>query len=136
MMRVLLDTNVLLDVLLERVPWVKDSGEVWQAHEQGRISAYVMACAINDIFYIARRLKTLETAYEAVKLCLETFELCEVSRQTLEWARKLPGNDFEDKLQIACAYFASLDAIVTRDGTGFEVAPMLVLSPAELLQRL
>jgi hypothetical protein len=48
----------------------------------------------------------------------------------------LPGNDFEDNVQIACAVIAGLDAIVTRDPKGFAGSPVLVLTPAELLARL
>jgi len=88
-MRVLLDTNVLLDVLLKRDPWVAESSAVWQAHDEGQIVGHVMACAIADIFYIARRLTALEIARTAVRI-------------------------FEDNLQIGCASLAGLDAIVTR----------------------
>jgi len=66
-MRVLLDTNVLLDVLLKRDPWVAQSSAVWQAHDEGQIVGHVMACAIAGIFYIARRLTALETARTAVR---------------------------------------------------------------------
>ncbi len=135
-MRVLLDTNVLLDVLLNRAPWVAESCAVWQAHEDGRIPGYVVACAVADIFYVARRLTQLETARKAVRLCLETFEICAVDRQALEQAQSLLGNDFEDNLQIACASLASLDAIVTRDKEGFKTAPLTVLRPAELLAKI
>lgn len=132
-MRVLLNTNVLLDVLLKREPWVAESSAVWQVHDEGQIIGHVMACAIADIFYIARRLTTLETACTAVRICLEAFEICAVDRQTLEQAQTLPGGDFEDNLQIACASLFGLDAIVTRDTQGFKAAAMPVLTPAELL---
>jgi predicted nucleic acid-binding protein len=135
-MRVLLDTNVLLDVLLKRDPWVTESSAVWQAHDEGQIIGHVMACAIADIFYIARRLTALETARTAVDICLEAFEICAVDHQALKQARALPGSDFEDNLQIACASLAGLDAIVTRDEKGFKVAAIPVLTPAELLTRL
>jgi hypothetical protein len=46
-MRLLLDTNILLDVLLNRDPWVE------QASDEGEIAGYIVACAVADIFYIA-----------------------------------------------------------------------------------
>ncbi len=135
-MRVLLDTNVLLDVLLKRDPWVTQSSAVWQAHDKSKITGHVMACAITDIFYVARRLAGLQTAYTAVRLCLQTFEICAVGHQALEQAQTLSGNDFEDNLQIACASFANLDAIITRDKKGFQASTIPILTPAELLTRL
>jgi len=135
-MRVLLDTNVVLDVFLNREPWVEASKAVWQAHDEGRVIGYVMACAITDIFYIARRLADLEIARAAVRVCLDTFEICSVGRVALEEAREKGGKDFEDNLQIACAAIAGLDGIVTRDKTGFKDTAMPVWTPEELLAQL
>ena len=135
-MRVLLDTNVLLDVLLNRDPWVEQASAVWHASDEGEIVGYIMACAIADIFYIARRLVTLETARAAVRICLGAFEICPVDQQALEYAKTLSGSDFEDNLQIACADLAGLDAIVTRDKKGFQSAVIPVLTPTELLAQL
>ena len=135
-MRILIDTNVMLDVLLNRDPWVAQSSAVWQANDEEQIVGYIMACAIADIFYIARRLTTLETARAAVRISLEAFEVCAVDMQILEQAEALPGSDFEDNLQIACANLAGLDAIVTRDKSGFQAAATPVLTPAELLMQL
>ena len=135
-MRILIDTNVMLDVLLNREPWVAQSSAVWQANDEGHIVGHITACAIADIFYIARRLTTLETARAAVRICLEAFEVCPVDKQTLAQAETLPGSDFEDNLQIACANLAGLDAIVTRDESGFQTAAVPVLTPEELLKQL
>jgi predicted nucleic acid-binding protein len=135
-MHVLFDTNVLLDVLLNRDPWVTQSSAAWQASDEAQIVGHITACTVADIFYIARRLTTLETARAAVRICLEAFEVCTVDRQALEQAEALPGSDFEDNLQIACASLAGLDAILTRDEDGFQAATMPVLTPAELLRQL
>jgi len=72
----------------------------------------------------------------AVRVCLEAFEICTVDRRALERALEIPGSDFEDKLQIACAELAGLDAIVTRDREGFRGASMPAWTPAEALERL
>lgn len=135
-MQILLDTNVVLDVLLNRQPWVADAAKVWQANGTGQITAFLVASTLTDIFYIARRLTDLETAHKAIRLCLDTFQICPVDRQALEYAQTLLGNDFEDKLQIACAVLAGLDAIVTRDKSGFKAANIPIWEPAELLAQL
>ena len=61
-MNVLLDTNIVLDVLLEREPWFSDSQEIWQASEDGRLTAHLLASTLTDIFYIARKLAGIEKA--------------------------------------------------------------------------
>jgi predicted nucleic acid-binding protein len=135
-MRVLLDTNILLDVLLDRAPFVGDSSAVWDACDTGRIVGYIPASTLTDIHYIARRAADLATARIAVGLCLAAFEICPVERATLERAAALPGNDFEDNVQIACALIAGLDAVVTRNTSDFAAAPILVLTPAALVAQL
>ena len=113
-----------------------DSFAAWQASDERKITGYIGAAALTDTFYIARRLQGLERAKQAVRACLKAFEICAVDRQALEQAERLPGNDFEDNLQIACAIFAHVDAILTRDGTGFEASPIPALSATELLLKL
>jgi predicted nucleic acid-binding protein len=54
-MRVLFDTNVVLDVLLRREPWVVEAQALWQAVDDGRIVGYIPAVAVTNIVYIARR---------------------------------------------------------------------------------
>ncbi len=134
-MRVLLDTNVVLDVLLNRAPWVTEAKTIWQANDAGQLTGYITATTITDIFYVARRIAGLTIARTAVQTCLAAFEICNVDRPTLERASALGGDDFEDNLQIACAEMSSLDAIVTRDPNDFASAAILVLTPREALSK-
>jgi predicted nucleic acid-binding protein len=135
-MRVLFDTNIILDVLLNREPWVEEASALWQAHDEGRISGYVVASSLTDIFYIARRLTDVETAHTAVRLCLETFEICPVDRESLGRAESLAGDDFEDNLQMAYADLMGLDVIATRNKSDFEGSPVPALLPSGVLARL
>ncbi len=134
-MQILLDTNVVLDVLLQRNPWCKTAAIIWQAVDEGRVVGYVTACALTDIFYIAKKIKGSAMARTAVSLCLETFEVCPVVRETLTAALTLPGQDFEDNVQIACASLARLDAIITRDAAGFQTAPLPALTPTTFVEQ-
>lgn len=136
LMRVLLDTNIVLDVLLKRQPWVKEAAAIWQANDEGRLDGYIVATTLTNIFYIARKLSNLNTARVAVRTCLEAFEICIVDRAALEQAETLSGSDFEDNLQIACASLAGLDAIVTRDPAGFKTSVIPIFTPADLLKQL
>jgi predicted nucleic acid-binding protein len=136
MSRWLLDTNVVLDVLLKRQPWVAEAQTLWTACDDGRAIGYVTASSLTDIFYIAHRQSDLSRARETVQLCLEAFEICPVDRSILEQALALKGPDFEDNVQMVCAAANSLDGIVTRDATGFKEATIPVVSVSEVLGRL
>ena len=134
-LNVLLDINVPLDVLLDRRPWVAEAQAIWAAHHDRRIRGHLAAHGLTNLYYIARRVIGSEEARKAVGLCLETFDVIAVGRDQLEMAHSLPGSDFEDNLVMACASFAKLDAIVTRDPKGFAGSPVLALPPGEFLAR-
>jgi predicted nucleic acid-binding protein len=135
-MRVLIDVNVVLDVILERRPWLEDSKGVWDACHETRIAGHLIATAVTNIFYVSRRLIGTEKARAGVRICLATFEIVPVGRDELEKADAMAGSDLEDNVSSACALAAGLDAIVTRDPRGFAGSPIPVLSPTDLLARL
>ena len=132
-MKVLIDTNIILDVLLDRAPFANEASAIWAACDAGQISGVLAATTLTDIFYIARRATNTATAQIAVGLCLATFAICAIDRAALERAASLPGADFEDNVQLACALNAGLDAIVTRNNRDFGAAPIPVLTPVALL---
>lgn len=136
MMQVLFDTNIVLDALLKRAPWETDAAACWKASDEGRIMGCLTASTLTDIFYISRRLKGMDIARDAVRICLDAFAICIVDRQVLELAIDLPTDDFEDNLQIVCATLAGLNAIITRDKDGFQGSTITILTPTELLTQL
>jgi predicted nucleic acid-binding protein len=132
-MTVLLDLNVLLDALLGREPWRAEADAIWDANREGRIGGRVSAAALPTLFYVIRKQEGLARAHLAIANCLRSLEIVPVDRKVLEIATTLPGSDFEDNLQIACAVEAKLDAIVTRNPKDFADSPVPVLTPTELL---
>ena len=135
-MKALIDTNVLLDVLLSRAPWDVDAKAVWNASDAAKFEGAISALSLPNVFYIARKVVGLERANLVMTLLLEAFEIIPIERSTLEAAIALPGNDFEDKLQIASAIAIGVDVVVTRDPRGFADSSVIPLSPPEFLQRL
>ncbi len=136
LVRVLLDTNVILDVLLERIPFVEDSKQVWKAVDNRQLTGYASATTMTNIYYVVRKAVGADKAITSVRICLATFDICTVDRQVLEMAAALPESDFEDGVQVACALIARLEAIVTRDKTAFRAATIPVFTPQEALQAL
>lgn len=136
MIRVLLDINVILDLFLNREPWVAESSAVIAANQRREIVASVSAAALPTVFYVIRRNADLARAHAVVAECLDSFDILPVDRATLELARSQPGSDFEDNAQIACAIEARLDAIITRDIKGFAASPVPALSPGDLLAKI
>ena len=135
-MRVLLDTNVVLDVLLERGEWLTEASVIWQASAEGRLEGCVTASSLTDIYYISRRLKGKETARQAIQKCLQILIILPVDKETLEQAYVLDLADFEDAVQIASAARNRMDAIITRNPKDFISSSVVVLSPTDLVAAL
>ncbi|MFP4100450.1 PIN domain-containing protein [Coleofasciculus sp.] len=136
-MRVLIDTNVILDYLLEREPFLQDAELLFQAIGSEQVIGYVTATTLTDIFYIARRqTQSVEQARQVVSITLAVMEICPVDRAVLEVALTSGIRDFEDAVQAACAIAQNLDAIVTRDTEDFSNATVPVLSVSQLLEQL
>lgn len=132
-MRVLFDASILLDVLLNRQPWAVESSELWTLNDENAIDGYIAASTFTDIFYIARRIKDIPTALQAIQICLSAFDVCTIDKLTIVEAYSQSGSDFEDNVLIACATQSNMDAIVTRNPSDFQHASTSVYAPADLL---
>jgi predicted nucleic acid-binding protein len=134
--RVLLDTNVALDFLLDRVPFVDAAAALWQANDAGEITAYVSAITPVNVFYIARKLKGVETARRLVESLLTACRVCAPGRDALLSALVLPVKDFEDAVQVVSAQEEALDALITRAPDDYKGASFPVFSPDDFLRQL
>ncbi|GAP93755.1 PIN domain-containing protein [Leptolyngbya sp. NIES-2104] len=136
-MRILLDTNVVLDFLLQREPFFQNANQIFEAIRARQIVGYVTATTLTNIFYIARRqTRDIEQARRAVSVTLRVTVICLVDRAILEAAFASGLTDFEDAVQIACAIAQDLDGILTRDRQDFNSSPVPIFSTEDLLQRL
>lgn len=135
-MGVLVDTNIFLDDLLDREQFGTEAKALFEAIQQVRIEGYVSATTVTDIFYIVRKQKGIHIAKQAISDILAGMKVCSVDRSILEAAISSNLPDFEDAVQLACAVFENLDAIITRDAQDFTDATLPILSAGELLQRL
>ena len=135
-MRVLLDTDVLLDSLLQRPPWHVESDEILRRAAGSEVHLAVVSLSLANLFYVGRRIVGAERARAEVRRVIMTFDVLSVDRQTILDADALPGADFEDNIQIAATKSANLDAIVTRNTQDFSASTIPVWTPSELLGHL
>jgi predicted nucleic acid-binding protein len=131
MKTVFVDTNVILDVLLQNEGFWQDSLKVFQLAELGRIRACVSASSMTDIFYVARKRLTVAAAREAIEKLLGLFEVVGVGVDDLRGALTIPIEDMEDALQVWCARKVKAEVLITRDGEGFLNAGLSIVAPAD-----
>jgi len=117
MRTVFVDTNVVLDVLLQRDVFWQDALKIFRLAELGELRACVSASSITDIFYVARKTLTTPVARAAIDKLLYLFEVVGVGIDDLRGALALPIDDVED-------------ALVTRDVGVFKDIGIAVVTPA------
>ena len=133
-MKILIDTNIVLDVMLKREPFYKLSLEILSLAKKDDVEEYVSASAITDIYYLAyRQLRDKEMVKKLMKELLTVVSVASVSEQEIENALSLEWNDFEDSVQYSVAYLQEMDGIVTRNPSDYKEAKIKVWKPEELL---
>ncbi|MEK7667488.1 MAG: PIN domain-containing protein [Gemmatimonadota bacterium] len=135
-MRLLLDTNVVLDVLLAREPHAGPAAAVLSAVETGRVTGLVGATTVTTIHYLASKAVGPRRARRLVGTLLSLCEVAPVDEDVLKDALALEFPDFEDAVLHEAARRARAKGIVTRDHQGFRRATLPVYSPTELLASL
>jgi predicted nucleic acid-binding protein len=132
--RLLIDTNVVLDLLLARSPFDQAAVEITAAIARGEFSACLCATTVTTIHYLARKHLGSKAALTAIGRLLDVFDVAPVTEFVLRAALTRNFSDFEDAVIDAAAEQAGVTGIVTRDSTGFAKSQLPVFSPDELLQ--
>ncbi len=130
-MRALFDTNVVLDLLLDREPWSKTAAELFSKVESGTVEGYLSATTLTTIYYLATKSAGAKKARWGVRKLLALCIVAPVDRPVLEEALELDFSDFEDAVIHEAARQAGAEVIVTRDPGGFKKATVTVLAPEE-----
>jgi len=131
--RILFDTNVVLDVLLNRQPFVEASAAAWAAIESRISEGMLAAHAVTTIHYLIRKELGVVKAKRIVAATLRVFAVAAVDNAVILEALQLAFNDFEDAVTSAAARVAGCDCIVTRDPKGFRGSLIRSLTPEAVL---
>ena len=133
-MRVLLDTDVILDFLLERKPFFQVASELLELNANGAFDAYISSITPINVFYIGRKVVGGSKIRQGIDNLLKLVRVTAVDDSSLVLALGLPFADYEDAVQHASASAARLEAIVTRNTGDYQNATLPVFSPTEFLQ--
>jgi predicted nucleic acid-binding protein len=133
--KVLIDTNIVLDIALNRKPFVEHAALLWRLAEQKEITACLSNTSITDIFYIIRKHAGQEKARDFIADILDTFSLADIDEDGFREALESGMSDFEDAVQYVICVRNGCDALATRNKVDFGDRPN-VLDPAELIERI
>jgi len=134
--RILVDTNVVLDVVLARQPHLDSSLVVWLACDSGGVEGFLAAHTVTTLHYIIRQILGPTQTLSALESLLRVFRIAAVDETTIRVALRSGGADFEDQVAAAAANQAKCDWIVTRDPKGFRRSEVPATSPPEFVANL
>ena len=134
-MVLLIDANIILDVLLNRPDFVKDSAMIWKLCETEQMKGYVSTLTFANLVYIMRKQLDPEKIEDVFHKLNLIFEFADFSVSDLTHAAELNWKDFEDAVQSVTAERIHADYIITRNVRDFSKSRVMAFTPSELLAR-
>lgn len=135
-MKILIDTNVILDVLCNRTDFVEDSLKVFKYCEVNQITGCISAMSVPNIVYIMRKELDSERIKEILTTLTSLFTVVDLREADLLKSADLDFADYEDALQSVCATRVKANYIVTRNIKDFKNSPVPAIKPSELFERI
>ncbi len=130
----LFDTNVILDVMLLREPFLKSSALLLAEVERKNIEGFVCSTTVTTIHYLVEKTKNRKVALSQIESLLKIFQVTQVDKSCLESALTSKITDFEDAVLNESAYRERVDGIVTRNEKDFKQSKLTIYNPEELLK--
>jgi len=133
--KVLIDTNIVLDIALNRKPFVEHAALLWRLAEQKEVTACLSNTSITDIFYIVNKHAGKQKARGFIAAILDTFKLVDIDEDGFREALNGDIADFEDAVQYVMCVRNNCAVLVTRNKVDYGNKPN-VLDPLELLDQI
>jgi predicted nucleic acid-binding protein len=133
---ILLDTDVLLDVALDRAPWADASSDLLRRLETAPMGAFVAWHTLSNLHYLLRPVRGGDDARAFVSDLTRFALVVPTNTEDFRFAARLPMPDLEDAMQAAAARACGARWIATRNVADFERSPVLARTPADLLRDL
>ena len=136
-MVILVDTNIIVDALMQREPYVEDAQFIMTKCAEGEITGYLAAHSIPNLFYILRKAYSQEERRKFIRNLCSIFNISELDADKILSAVENEGfSDFEDCLQEECAVDVSADYIVTRNLDDYKKSRVEAIGPGEFVKLL
>ena len=135
-MKLLIDTNIILDALMAREPWAKSAQAIMLAAAGEKIEGCITASSFTDIYYILRKRLDKERTKQTLLGLLAVVNVLDVTGADCEKAFELPMSDYEDALLAYCAKRHKVEGIITRNTKHFKGSPVKAIHPEEILRNL
>ena len=133
MSRIFLDTNVILDLLGERVPFYNSIAKVATLADQKKLAIIVSPLSFTTIDYVLNKYESSKSVLNKLRKFKIICEVCEVNEETIDKALNSNFKDFEDAVQYFTAIQSNCSIIITRNGKDFKNSTIPIMTAEEYL---
>ncbi len=134
MKKVLFDTNIILDIVLEREPFFEEALNLFELIDADVISAFITATTITDIYYISKKVKGHKESHEFITHLVQVVNILGIDKEIIINALSKEMKDFEDAIQITASEFNEIDYVITRNKSDFKnISSTKIMTAAEML---
>ncbi len=133
-MKILFDTNVILDVLLLREPFEKASTLLLSEVEKKKLRGYLCPTTVTTLYYLIKKGRGARESRRLIKNLLVLFQVTPMDKRILESALNEEFTDYEDSVLYESALRAGVDGIVTRNSKDFKTSALPIFEPEDLLK--
>ena len=134
-MKILLDTDVILDFFFDRKPYAEDAAKLLSLAELNQIEVYVTPVIISNVYYLLRKTASHVQVVSQLKLLMSIINILLINKEIILLAMNFSFKDFEDALQNYSAEFdKNIDVIITRNVKDFKESILSVQTPDEFLK--
>lgn len=131
--RIFLDTNIMLDLLGERIPFYESAAKIASLADKGILTMVVSALSYSTVSYFLSKYENAEKAKEKLRKFKVISEISDLDEITIEKGLNSNFVDFEDALQYFCALNANCNILITRNGKDFKESRIPVMTADEFL---
>jgi len=135
-LKILVDTDVLLDIALDRAPHAEASARVVTACERREVAGFVAWHTLSNVYYMVVPVHGADESRRFLADLVEFMNVAPTTTETFRFAARLAMKDLEDAMQVAAAHACGADRIVTRNTRDFLRSPIRAVTPAALLREL
>ena len=133
-MRLLLDTNVILDIALGREPHFSDSAALFKKIDKESMLGFITATTITDIYYIAKKYLGHQRTLDFIGNLIEAIDIIGIDKKVIMVSLTSQFSDLEDAIQSVAADINNVDYIITRNPKDFIKSEIKVLTPNDFLE--
>jgi predicted nucleic acid-binding protein len=132
-----IDTDVIIDLLIDRQPFSRETAILFTLAEQKKLKIFSSSLTFCNLYYVLRKIESHQKVIRKLSSLTSIMNILKVDEMVVNNAIKSDFQDFEDSLQYHCALdYRQINAIITRNVRGYRNSELPVMTPADFLKTL